>query len=650
MKIAITRGRVIAAIVVAVLVVAGYLLATQVLFRQTGPTPTTAKVQRGTLTASVGASGALQASNDVVLTFQSSGSVAEILVQEGDRVSKGTPLARLDRTDLQLQVQQAEANLASAQARLDQIKAGATEKDIQIAQAQLKSAQAKYQQTLQTRPQDVAAAQAQLEQAQAKLDALLKGPTPEDVASAQAKVQQAQDNLDRTKSAASAAKEQARLAMEQAADSLRDAQNKWNTAYWDYVHASTDKTDPVTGRPLNDRQIQQYADAKDAAWLAVQQAEAALEKAKIAYQDALNQEASQVQAAQAQLDDAKAQLQKLLNGPTDEEIRQARAAVDQAKANLERLQNSTPTDLAQLQAAVQQADATLKDLQAGPKPWDLASAMAAVQQAQAQLDLARFRYDQAELRAPFDGVVQAVNIKVGQNVNAGTPAIELVDTSRMYVDANISEVDVANVYPGQDVEMTFDAIPGRTFSGRVTFVAPKGEVQQGVVQFKVRVELLGEATGGQPVGAFPRAGRPGGGQAQRTPSATPTAQATREGAQGPTPEATPSTRTQAPEASPAAATGPKPGMTASLNVITARADNVLMVPNRAIFTQGGKKMVNILVNGRPTPVEVQTGRSNSTMTEIISGLKEGDEVLVSSAPTNVVNPLAGPRPGGGGLR
>lgn len=650
MKVAITRGRVIAAVAAAVLVVSGYLLATQVLFRQTGPAPTTAKVQRGTLTASVGASGALQANNDVVLTFQSSGTVAEVLVKEGDRVSKGTPLARLDRTDLQLQVQQAEANLTSAQAKLDQIKAGATEKDIQIAQAQLRSAQAKYQQTVQTRPQDVAAAQAQLEQAQARLDALLKGPTPEDVASAQAKVEQAQDNLDRTRSAASAAKEQARLAMEQAADSLRDAQNKWNTAYWDYIHASTDKTDPVTGKPLNDRQIQQYADAKDAAWLAVQQAQAALEKAKIAYQDALNQEAAQVEAAEAQLDDAKAQLQKLLNGPTDEDIRQARATVDQAKANLERLQNSTPGDLAQLQAAVQQADATLKDLQAGPKSWDLASAMAAVQQAQAQLDLARFRYDQAELRAPFDGVVQAVNIKVGQNVNAGTSAIEIVDASRMYVDANVSEVDVANVRPGQEVEMTFDALPGRTFSGRVQFVAPKGEVQQGVVQFKVRVELVGEAMAGQPTGAAQRPGRPGGGQVQRTPSATPTAQATPEAAQGPTQETTPRSRFQAPEASPAAATGPKPGMTASLNIVTARAENVLMVPNRAIFTQGGKKVVNIMVNGKPTPVEVETGLSNSTMTEIISGLKEGDEVVVSSAPTNVVSPLTGPRPGGGGFR
>jgi HlyD family secretion protein len=646
---AITRNRIIAGVVVVVLILGGYLLATQVVFRPAQQAPITAKVQRGTLVASVGASGALQANNDVVLTFQSGGTVAEILVTEGDKVTKGTPLARLDRTDLQLQVQQAEANLASAQARLDQVKAGATEKDLQVAQAQLKSAQAKYQQTVQTRPQDVASAQAQLEQAQAKLDALLKGPTPEDIASAQAKVQQAQENLERTKSSASAAKEQARLAMEQAADSLRDAQNKWNTAYWDYVHASTDETDPVTGKPLNDRQIQQYKDAKDAAWLAVQQAEAALEKAKVAYQDAQNQEIAQVQAAQAQLDDAKAQLQKLLNGPSDEDIRQARAAVEQAQANLLRLQNSTPGDLVQLQAAVDQASATLKDLEAGPKAWDLAAAMAAVEQAKAQLDLAKLRYDQAELKAPFDGVVQAVNIKVGQTVGASTPAIELVDTSRMYVDANVSEVDVANIRSGQEVEITFDALPGRTFTGKVAFVAPKGEVQQGVVQFKVRVELTGETRGPQPGTGFSRGGRPGAAQTQTPTSGQAAQQATPQPTQSPAPEATPGPSMQRPEGSPTPATNPMPGMTASLSIITARADNVLLVPNRAIVSQGGRKVVNVMVNGRPTPVEVQTGRSSGTMTEVISGLKEGDEVVVELSPTNVVNPLNRP-PTGGGFR
>ncbi len=634
----ITRGRLIWAVIVLVVLAGGYLLATQVFFRSQQPQPQTAKVQRGTLVASVGASGALQANNDVVLTFQSSGTVAEILVKEGDRVTKGTPLARLDRTDLQLQVQQAEANLASAQARLDQVKAGATEKDIQVAQAQLKSAQARYQQTVQTRPQDLASAQAQLEQAQARLDALLKGPTPEDIASGQAKVQQAQQNLERTKSSASSAKEQARLAMEQAADNLRDAQNKWNTAYWDYVHASTYETDPVTGRSINDRQIQQYKDAADAAWLAVQQAQEALDKAKVAYQDAQNQEVAQVQSAQAQLDDAQAQLQKLLKGPTDEDVRQAKAAVEQARANLEKLQNSTPGDLAQLEAAVAQADATLKDLQAGPKSWDLAAAMAAVQQAQAQLDLAKLRYDQAELKAPFDGTVQAINIKVGQTVGSGTAAIELIDTSRMYVDANVSEVDVANIRPDQDVELTFDALPGRTFAGKVAFVAPKGEVQQGVVQYKVRVELTGEARATQPSGGS-RLGRPAAGQP--TPSSTPEQQTT--------PQPSPSIG-QAGQGTSSRPVNPMPGMTASLNIITARADNVLLVPNRAITSQGGRKIVNVVVNGKPTPVEVQTGRSNASMTEILSGLKEGDEVVVELSPTNVFNPLNRPPGGPGGFR
>ncbi|MCL5962271.1 MAG: biotin/lipoyl-binding protein, partial [Chloroflexi bacterium] len=265
-----SRRYLVGVVVILVVVAAVYFVSSRTILHAQQAAPRTAKVTLGSLIVSVGASGSLLAQQDVNLTFQSGGTVAEIPVKQGDHVVTGTVLMRLDRSQLQLQVTQAQANLSSAQAKLDQTKSGATQKDLDTAQAQVRSAQANYEQTVQgsrpediaaaeaqlrsalakldalknPNPQDVAAAQTQVDSAQAKLDALLRGALPQDIASAQAKVQQAEQNLAQTQASGAAAKEQARLAMETAADNLRSALNTWNTAYWDWQNAQNNKTDP----------------------------------------------------------------------------------------------------------------------------------------------------------------------------------------------------------------------------------------------------------------------------------------------------------------------------------------------------------------------------------------------------------------------
>ena len=113
----------------------------------------------------------MTAEQSLNLAFQTSGTVTEVLVKEGDTVQAGQALARLDDRNLQLQVASARSGLESAQARL--------------AQAQQGNAKA----------EDIAAAEAQLASAQANYDKIAKGPTAADLASAQAAVRSAPGGL-----------------------------------------------------------------------------------------------------------------------------------------------------------------------------------------------------------------------------------------------------------------------------------------------------------------------------------------------------------------------------------------------------------------------------------------------------------------------
>ena len=130
----------------------------------------TAEVRRGSLVATVTTAGTVDAADALNLVFQSTGTVKEIRVKEGDAVKAGTVIACLDDTDAKLQVAQAEANLASAQARLEQAKQGAT-------------------------PEDIAAAKAALASAQENLKKLQAGPSARDVEIARLRYEQAKDQL-----------------------------------------------------------------------------------------------------------------------------------------------------------------------------------------------------------------------------------------------------------------------------------------------------------------------------------------------------------------------------------------------------------------------------------------------------------------------
>lgn len=142
--------------------------------------PQTAAVQRGDLLAVVGATGTVRSAQSLGLTFGAAGTVAEVLVSVGDKVTTGQPLARLETDALEAQVASAEVSLQIAEDKLEQLKEPPTEAELLQAEAALESARAAYE-TAKAKPKEwqiaqieatLEAAREALEKAQAAYDAV----------------------------------------------------------------------------------------------------------------------------------------------------------------------------------------------------------------------------------------------------------------------------------------------------------------------------------------------------------------------------------------------------------------------------------------------------------------------------------------------
>lgn len=403
------------------------------------PTPPRAAVREPSATPDfanfardISAIGEVKANQEAELFFTVSGTVAEVHVAEGDAVAQGALLAILDTRPFDQNTQQAEASLADALAR----------------QAALTEPPKAY---------DVNAAQARVSEAQAALAELQAGAKEQDIETARSNLEQARINLQAQRDTLSANKTNAGLQIEQIANEIRNLQDQYSQIYWD----NRELEDALRGEELP----QENKNREEAALRAVETAEQRLEQAKLAYEEAQKAEMSGIQQAEQQVIQAEQALEKLLLPPDPDDRAAAEAAVAQAQANLDRLfPNPTAAELDQ--------------------------AAAAVARAQAQLDTARLNRSYAELYAPFAGVVSVVNIDPGDPSGpGGQPVIELVDTSTLYVEASISDVDIVNVSPGQAAEVYVEALPGQVLSGEVSYIAPSATIVGTVRTYEVRIAL-----------------------------------------------------------------------------------------------------------------------------------------------------------------
>src|SRR5262245_59820380 len=357
-------------------------------------------------------------------------------------------LASLDRAKALLNSNQ--ANLTRTGERVTLADLATARTTVETADANLKSAQARLDQLNNPTPSDVQTARSAVDTAQANLDsalarqALLRNPAADTVASAQSAVETAETNLRAA---------QARLDLLVAGGSPQDVQAADAT-----VEAARGNVDAAVAR----RDALRSPSAADVA----------------------NARAA-VDTATANLARAESRLADVLAGPKAADIQAAISGVDQAQQTLTlRRFPFQPQEIQQQQEAVEQARANLQ-LRAEPnRPEDIQQASAAVEQARGAADLARAQAAEAVIYAPFAGVVSAKLLSEGALASPTTPVVTLV-TDEVEVVVNIEEARIAQVPQGRPAIITVSAYPGEEFQAVVALVSPTADPRSRTFQAKV---------------------------------------------------------------------------------------------------------------------------------------------------------------------
>ncbi|MBN1642749.1 MAG: HlyD family efflux transporter periplasmic adaptor subunit [Anaerolineae bacterium] len=430
----------------------------------------------------------------------------------------------------------------------------------------------------------VKSAEASLSAAQAQLAQLAAGPSAEEIRAAQGQV-----------ASAEAALYQAMAQRDQVVTGTTGADVVVARAQVDSARA---RVTQLT-QQLEQSRAQDPTPDVTVAQVGVERAKIALDETQDEYNKALDRPwedqsirdgwAKKLQQARLDYRQAEAQLERALNAQRgytlglsvlQAQIEDARAALVAAEAQLgsavsgdepRRRAAEAAVDAARAQRDIAQAQ--LDALRAGATAYEIAIAQASVDQAQVALDSVRLKVERATLLAPFDGTVAAVDVAVGQAAGPQLPALTLVDDRRLSIEADVDEVDVGWLASGQEVRVTLDAFPGRPLTGSVVAILPSGTLDMGVVSYKVTVALA--------------------------PTELPL----------------------------------RPGMTANTEIVRQRRDEVLVVTNRAIWidSKTGQPFVEKLVGDEVAVVYVEQGLSNDESSEILSGLAEGDRLVVRSA-------------------
>jgi HlyD family secretion protein len=397
--------------VVVILVLAGAALAWYFIARSGSQT-----------NSAITASGTVEAV-EVIISPEISGRVTDVFVAQGESVTAGQALIKLDGTLLQSQKKSAQAGLGTAQAGLDS------------ARAALETARTQYQQVLET---------ARLAESPAR-SAALGSSQPSDFEL---------PNWYFTKEEQITAME---AEVEAAHKALETEREKLKTLLNDPDYAGILAAE------------QRLAQAR-AAYLTAQDA---LNKAKAAGADRELIDAAQAQfdAAKQELDDAQQAYDELLKTDQGKTLLEARARVRAAEeryyAALDRLarlhtgEDSYAVKLAA--AAVQQAEAAVTQ------------AEKAVSQAQAQLDTLDTQIGKLTVFAPADGTVIERDIEPGEMAIAGSTALVIGQLDTLTITVYIPEDRYGEIRLGETVEITVDSFPGRTFAGSVTRIADRAQ-------------------------------------------------------------------------------------------------------------------------------------------------------------------------------
>jgi RND family efflux transporter MFP subunit len=542
----------------------------------------TAIIEKSDLTQEVSVTGKVQAADSVELAFEKPGKISSIKVNVGDSVKKGQLLATLTSSDIYAQLGQAQASLESSRALLSNYEAA-------------------------------------LSAQQTKLDELKKGTRPEEMSIAQTSVMNAENNLENSKTNLENVKTKAiadlQNQLEVSAASLSNSVNTGlsvlftitdiqGTYFGEYdqngYKVSDAKSQAVYsllgglngGRTSNNTLSNLSGGAKGLVINAESTpTEANLSLAITATKSALmnirstlnaipisNLTTTEITSINTQRGYIDAEISAVATKENAISVQKAtnQSSISTAESSITTSQNALQT--AKDNLSLKQAGSTPDQISAQQSQVDLAEANVNSQKAQIKYARANVNNYAAQLsknsiRSPLEGTVVMQEAKVGEISQANVPIIKVMTDNNFEIEANIAEVDIANIKLEDQAKVTLDAYGSdKIFTAVVVEIDPAETVIDGVPTYKITFQFAEEN------GLI------------------------------------------------------KSGMTANLDIVTAERENILSVPQRAVLRSNGKKLIRILqTDNTIQEVTVVTGiRGTDGNIEVIEGLSEGDNVILST--------------------
>ena len=474
--------------------------------------------KRGNLIQEVSVTGRVKPAESVDLAFEKGGKVSATYVDVGKQVSAGEILVILESADLFAQLKQAEANIKAEQARLNELKAGTRQEDIDVQKVKVENYKIALEDAKNNLIDKIQDGYTKADDAvRSKTDQLFINPgtnSPQ-LTSLLVVDLQLEANL-----------EEGRLLVE-------DVLSGWKSRL-NGLEASSDLNLYINEAKQNLNQIKNF-----------------LDKVGLTVNGAITHNG----LSQTVLDGWKS------------DVSTARTNINTAINNITAAEEKLKTSQSNLDLAEQE----LKLKEAGTVPEVISAQEAKLDSAVASAENLQAQIQKTILRAPISGVVTKQETKAGEIVSANTLVVSIISVSQFEIEANVPEADIAKVKIGDDARVTLDAYGNDViFELKTIAIDPAETIVEGVATYKVTFQFIEND--------------------ERI----------------------------------------KSGMTANIDILTAKRENVIIIPQRAVITKNGDAIVRLLDNNAQREEKIKTGLVGSDGNiEILEGINEEDKVITS---------------------
>jgi HlyD family secretion protein len=417
--------------------------------RNEKPTFELAEVSRGVVSQEISETGQVQKGEEISLSLKSTGRLEKIYVVVGEKVKEGDVLAKIDDSELRIQLGEAQANLGISQANLAKLLAGASQEEIQIAHTE--------------------------------------------VSNAQIALWVAEQNL-----------------TDAYQDSLNILDDSYLKIYNGFIVADSIQRTYFSSSDQESIRVKENRTRIDSA---LGRVKTYLDTAKNSQKDEdINLALSEMKGALNVVSDALKTIRETceteayrnrVTATDKSSLDTQRTNINTALTNITNSQQTISTmklNIETAQGQLKEAQDNLALTTAKPRQEDIDSYQAQVQQAEAQVNLLTNKIGETVLRSPASGQVIKINKRIGEIVqpSLSESIMTILPDTPFEIKTDIYEEDVAKIKIGNLVDISLIAFPDKVFQGKVIFIDPSQKLTEGVVYYEVRISFQDMPEGTKP--------------------------------------------------------------------------------------------------------------------------------------------------------